>query len=323
MLRGVGYAIFACFLWGFIFVIPNWITGYSPIEIVLGRYLTYGIISFFLLFRKGPGKARQFPPKAWLMAFIFALCSNILYYLGIVAGLVLASPSVTVVIAGLAPIVVALYGNWHVREISYTRMILPCLWVLAGLILVNLSDLMQTETTSAIQSYIVGVSSAVGALVVWSLYAVHNARFIKRNPGLPTEDWVSVIGIATFICSILVLIACLSLGDGIIDLNRFTTWSTDLQRYLIGVGILGFLASWLAFYLWNQAGLYLPVSLLGALVIFEPLFGMVFVYIFEWKLPGWKEILGVLLMISGTLYALDQFKRHGYKAPLPAQENES
>jgi drug/metabolite transporter (DMT)-like permease len=315
VVRGVVYAIIACFLWGFIFVIPSMITEFSSLEIVLGRYITFGIISSFLLFRKGFETVRLFSYRDWTLAFLFAFGSNVLYYLGIVLSLDLASPPVTVVIAGLAPIVVALYGNWHVREISYKNMILPCLWIFSGLILVNYSDLMNVRATSSIQAYIIGVTLAFLALFSWCAYAVHNARFLKKRPGLPPESWVSVLGVCAMLSSLFLWIVFALLDTNKVQVQHYIVWSSALRDYLLGVGFLGIISTWLAFFFWNRAGIYLPVSMLGPLVIFEFVFGLLMIYIFEWRLPTWQVIIGVLLLLSGTLYALYTFKKKAYKLP--------
>jgi drug/metabolite transporter (DMT)-like permease len=315
MVRGVIYAIIACFLWGFIFVIPSTIKGFSSIEIVLGRYIVFGIISSLLLFRKGFATFRLFKYHDWLLAFIFASASNVLYYFGIVMSIKLASPPVAVMISGLAPIVVALYGNWHVREISYSNMFFPCLWIVSGVVMVNVSDLMKTSSTSSIQAYIVGVAIALVAVFSWAAYAVHNARYLKMRPWLPADSWVSLIGLCSMLTCLVIWSILASIEGDAVQIEHYLVWSNELARYWMGVGFLGIVCTWLAFFFWNRAGLYLPVSMLGPLIIFEFLFGFLVVYIYEWRLPTWKVWLGIVLLLTGTLYALYTFRNKAFKVP--------
>lgn len=51
MLLGCFFALLACFVWGAIFVVPEYLSDFTGLEIALGRYLVYGSLSllFFLL----------------------------------------------------------------------------------------------------------------------------------------------------------------------------------------------------------------------------------------------------------------------------------
>ncbi|MCP5470241.1 MAG: DMT family transporter [Chlamydiales bacterium] len=308
MLRGILFAVAACFVWGFIFVIPNWLLSFTPVEVVLGRYITYGIFSIILLLRKGWKIPLQFPPKAWLTALLFALCSNIFYYFGVVWGLRYASAPLTVLIVGLAPIVIALYGNWHVREISFKHLILPCAWIASGVILVNVQQFEGALTTGEFKEYVVGLFGIFVALAGWSVYVVHNARFLKKNSQLPVTEWASVIGTATLFLSLTIAAFFFFIAKREVEIAHFDHFSKSLLGFILGVSTLGVASSWGGCYLWNRASTFLPVSLLGPMMILETVFGLLFVYLAEFHFPSWVETIGILMLISGMLYALHVFK---------------
>lgn len=308
MLRGILYAIAACFVWGAIFIIPNLLLSFSSVEVVLGRYIIYGIFSTILLLRKGWKIPIQFSLKAWFVALVFSLCSNIFYYFGVVWGLRFASAPITVLVVGLAPIVIALYGNWHAREISYKHLILPCIWMAAGIVLVNITQFDLSEDKGNLKEYFVGLFGILVALVGWSVYVVHNARFLKKNPQLPVTEWTSVIGVMTLFVSILIALFFLFAMKSEINLAHFQTWSLPLFWFLLGIGILGIACSWGGCFLWNRASSYLPISLLGPLMVLETIFGLLYVYLVEFQLPSLMEAIGILVLISGLLYALHLFK---------------
>jgi len=48
MIEGVGLRVISCFIWGLIFIVPQFMSGFSPIEIALGRYFFYGIASLLI-----------------------------------------------------------------------------------------------------------------------------------------------------------------------------------------------------------------------------------------------------------------------------------
>lgn len=308
MVRGILYATFACFVWGFIFVIPNMLLDFTSVEMVLGRYTAYGVFSLVLLLRKGWKIPLQFPLRAWLVAFIFSLISNILYYFGLVWGLRYASAPVAVLIVGLAPILIALYGNWHVREISYKHMILPCLWIASGVVLVNVSEFTKVSGGLEFTQYAAGILGVIVALLAWSLYVVHNARFLKKNVHLPVQEWASVIGAVTLVLSLIIAAFFLFVVHSEIEVAHFSSWSLKLFWFILGICILGIVSSWGGCYLWNKASSYLPVSLLGPLMILETLFGLIFVYLVALRWPTLTEGIGILILISGMFFALHIFK---------------
>ncbi|MFN0065790.1 MAG: DMT family transporter [Chlamydiales bacterium] len=312
MLRGTLYALIACFVWGFIFIIPNLLLNFSSVEVVLGRYITYGIFSCCLLFRKGTKILRLFPPKAWLVALIFSCLSNLCYYFGVVWGLRYASAPLTVLIVALAPIVIALYGNWHVREISYRHLIFPCVWITAGVVLVNITEMDWSFSQNTVQEYIVGLFGIFVALMGWSLYVVHNARFLKKNSHLPRNEWASVIGSMTLVLSLFIALFFLFVVRQEIVISRFTHFSSELLKFIAGVTVLGVACSWVGCFFWNKASTYLPVSIMGPYMIFETLFGLLFVYAFELHVPSWMELTGIAVLLSGILFALMIFRSRKY-----------
>jgi len=308
MSRGILFATCACLIWGFIFIIPNMLMSFNSVEVVLGRYISYGIFSVAVILRKGWKIPMRFPPKAWLTAVLFAMASNILYYFGVVWGLRFASAPVTVLIVGLAPIVIALYGNWHVREISYKHMILPCIWIGIGVILVNITEFAAQAVSRDLREYAVGMFGVIVALFGWSFYVVHNARFLKKNVHLPVEEWSSVIGTVTLLLASLIACFFIFVVKAEVEIAHFATWSKELVGFIVGASFLGIACSWGGCYLWNRASSYLPVSVLGPLMILETIFGLIYVYAYNLQLPSFVELLGIVLLISGLFYALRVFK---------------
>lgn len=308
MLIGFFFAISACFVWGLIFVIPEILIAYSPMEIVLGRYAFYGMWSTLLLFRKGLGSLRRYSTHAWMTAFIFALASHILFYIGIVIGIRYTSAPLTVLVLGMTPILIAFYGNWQTREVSFKSLIIPAVWIATGMILVNLAEIDWTFTTYSLQQYLLGLLGIIGSLISWSWYAVQNARFLKDHPEIASNEWATAIGVATF-CWIVVLGTIFSLASDGINLAKLFTWSDSTLTFIAGVATLGIVCSWMGCFLWNRASTYLPVSLMGPFLIFETVFGLIFVFLYAFRFPTFMEILGVISMLSGILLSIYLFRK--------------
>ena len=310
MFRGFIYALGACVVWGLIFVIPHFLTDFSAVELTLGRYLSYGLLSAVLLFRRGTWHARRFPLKAWGWAMMFALVANMFYYLAVVVGLRYVSAPITVLLLGMCPILVAFYGNWHSREISFKKLIFPSAWIVLGLGLVNFTEIDWTFQVQSFKEYFIGLLCVVSAIGGWSWYAVQNARFLKKHSNLPRGEWSTVIGVATLFW-VIVFGAIMVIGPWHeLDLPKFAHFTPENMHFLIGTLILGVICSWLGCYLWNEASSFLPLSLMGSLIIFETLFSLTFVFLMQRHLPSVYEYSGIAFMLTGILIAIRAISRN-------------
>lgn len=306
--KGFLFAVSACFVWGFIFVIPYFLKDFSPLEIALGRYFTYGVLSLFLLFRNGLTFLRTIPLNVWKKALIFGMFSNILYYVGVIVGLRYATSPITVLILAMAPVVVAIYGNFLAKEISFRSVAIPGFVICIGILLVNFSELKEGFVHDSLGLYILGVIAVIVAMFSWSWFAVHNARFLKNNPPIPHGQWSTLIGVATLGWVILAAIACIAFGGSeLIDVRR-CFGSTSLS-FWAGITFLGVFCSWLGCYLWNQASARLPLTIAGPLVIFETIFSLLFVYILENRLPSFLEFSGIFFILGGVVFSVLLFRR--------------
>ncbi len=305
MLKGILYALIACFIWGLIFIIPQFMEGYSSLEIALGRYLFYGLISSLIFFKSRLSGACRYPRQIWMKALGFSLAPTMGYYIFLVLSLRYATPAICALILGIAPITIAFYGNWKSKETAYTNLITPSILILVGLIVINVPQLMETTSPS---TYLLGLMYAVLALGSWTWYVVANSRFLKTNLRVSSNDWATLNGIATLFWVLILGIYLIGFSDGSL-LIKYTTFDPAMKHFLIGTAILGTLCSWVGGSLWNRASFHLPVSLAGQLMIFETLFGLLFVYVGEYRLPNFSESLGTVFLLGGVLYGIRSFSK--------------
>ncbi len=313
MFQGIIFALAACFVWGLIFVVPQFMTGFTPIEVALGRYVMYGGISVLIFCKSTLQGKFRYSRSIWLKALSFSFVSTIGYYTCVVLALRYASPSVCVLILGISPITIALYGNWKEKETSFRGLAIPSALILLGLIIINAPHL---ETCASNSSYVLGLFCAVLALIGWSWYVVANTRLLnqetavsvlKKESSLNPSDWPTLIGVAALFW-VLVLGVFLSVFfEDQIHMEKYFTPHPDLTGFLIGSAILGILCSWVGAFLWNRASLALPVSLAGQLTIFETLFALLFVYIIEGHLPPLTEGIGMGILLIAVVYGIRQF----------------
>lgn len=300
MARGIIFAFLACFIWGWTFIIPRLIDGFTFLEVVLGRLFFYGVASTpFLLREWGRGRF-HYPPYIWRYAslFAFTLCIG---YCNVVLALRYASPAICALIIGLSPITISLYGNWKQREFPFSSLLIPSILILSGLLMVNIPNL---QTSHSLLDYSLGLLFAAVGLACWTWFAVHNSRFLKDNPHVPSDHWCTLIG---FTCLFWVFIlSCLWVLwlPPHANFDRYLVLNSSLLRFFAGCATLGIICSWLGGFFWNKASFYLPVSVAGQLIVFETIFGLLFVYILQGSIPPILECTGIALFIGAVCYSL-------------------
>lgn len=301
MFKGIAFALSACLIWGLIFVIPEFMEGFSPIEIALGRYFFYGIVSLFILLKLRIRGLCSYPADVWMRAFKYSLVITIFYYTCVVLAVQHASPAMCALILGISPITIAFYGNWQQKECSFRSLVLPSVLILAGLIIINAPKLAESESRD---NYLFGMVCSFLALLAWSWYVVANSRFLKDNPHVATHNWSTLIGVAT-LCWVIVFAAIVwGFFEEFLELDKHFTYGMELTNFLMGCAVLGLLCSWVGAFLWNTASIHLPVPLAGQLTIFETIFGVIFVYALEKDLPPQQECIGIALLLSAIIYGI-------------------
>jgi drug/metabolite transporter (DMT)-like permease len=304
MLMGFIYALGACLLWGTIFVAPQFLPEYSPMEVALGRYFSFGLFSLVLLFIK---KIPKYPFQFWFVAASYGLIANVLYYIGVVIGVRYATPPVAVLVIGMCPVVAAIYGTWGTKELNFKGLILSCMIMTFGIILVNIMEVDWSFSRYSFKEYLFGLGGSFTALMTWGWYAVQNARFLKKNPTLSRTDWASMIGVSTLFW-VLILGTLLSFGDTI-DLRKFNVLSLSLFKYFGITTFLGIVCAWVGCFFWNKASSILPISLMGPMIIFETLFGLFFCFLCEKRVPSTIEFAGIVAMIVGIYLCIAQARK--------------
>lgn len=323
MRLGIFLAVLACFIWAFNFIVPQFVPTFSPIEIALGRYFVYGVLSIGVFIFHKNMKLSKYSPRCWGQAFIFALLSNVLYYISLVFALRYATAPVTVLLLGMTPVVVALYGNWKGKECSYRSLVLPCLAVVLGIVLVNISEIDWSFKKYSLIQYSFGLSCALFSLFSWSWYAVHNARFLKRNVHIDKLEWATLLGITSLIWTLFFVLCFEAFRSSQIDLLKIVQPNMATFVYWCLVLFLGFFCSWIGVILWNLASAYLPVSLMGTLIITETLFGLTLVYLADHKLPTLLEAVGASIILIGIYLCIRVFKKsaRSFDTPAAPQDN--
>jgi len=298
MLKGIIFATAACFVWGFVFVIPGFMSSFSSFEVAIGRFAFYGLVSSLLFLSQCSRGSLIHSKSIWLRALFYSLVSNFVCYTCLVLSLRYSSPPIVALILGLSPISIALYGNSQKEELSFRALLWPGLLVVAGLLFLHTPTF---EADTSLSSSLLGMLCGFCTLAIWSWYVVANSKFLKKNQEISPSDWSTMIGVSALFWA-LFFIAILQLF--FVEepaLKKYSLENPFFGHFLIGSAILGLVCSWAGAYFWNQASLHLPVTLAGYMTVLETIFGILFVYIIEGAPPSLSEVVGIALLLSAVL----------------------
>ena len=303
---GILYALGANLLWGLAFVIPKLLSSFTSIEITLGRYFFYGIISLGLLLWLERKSLRNYR-NIWFTAFLFAFAGNIGYYFCVVFGIKYIGRPITTLVIGVLPITVSLYGNWLQREYPFSRLFTPIVLIFFGLIIVNFLGINWTQGSEKITvpQRLLGFLSSLTALVLWTWYGVANSIFLKNHPQLSSSTWSTLVGVSTLFFVLIIMLMMALSGNELVNIERYIRLDNELLLFLFGSLILGIAVSWCGTLLWNKASALLPVSLVGQLIVLETISGLTYVFIADSKLPSAFELFGILMIIGGVLLGMN------------------
>lgn len=300
LIAGVLNGLGAGMLWGLVFVVPRFLTAFTPVEITLGRFGAYGLLSLGLLLRQVlRHKTGRYSPKIWRMALLLGLTGNLGYYYCVVQGIQWAGAPITILTIGALPVTIAVAGNLLQRQYQFAKLLPPLGLIAIGLLTVNLPVLMLASSQTLGQQ-LLGLGFALSALGCWTFYGVANARFLQRHPQISAGDWSNLLGVSTLLLCVLMLPLLHWTSPTAVNWSHFATWNRTLIAYLVGSLILGLVVSWGSTLLWNRASTLLPVALTGQLIVFETIFGLLYVFILERRWPSGYELLGGLLLLSGV-----------------------
>jgi len=292
MLTGVMAGLGAGALWGLIFVMPRMLGDYSGVDMTAGRFVAYGVLAACVM---ALGWRRR--PRPTLRQAGAALGLSILgfsaYFLLLVLAIQDAGTEVPTLIIGTIPLWVMLLG----KPVALRwRGLLPGLVLtLAGLLLM----MSATQSGPAGQGghFYRGVALACAAMASWTLFALLNAAWLKRNPQVNATDWANWLGIAAGLGAFLLWWVAGS------DLPKLAA-QPDLGLFAFLCLSTGFGSAWLATILWNLASQRLSASLCGQLIVSETVFALLYSFAWDGQWPSLVQLAACALFILGILASI-------------------
>lgn len=291
----------ACACWAYSFIVPIVLKNYSSSEISIFRYLFYGFFSGIFYLTKN--KKGEVSLKEWFIAFIFALIGNTLYYSILIIGIDFAGAGISVAIAGMVPITVALLGNLILKEYKMSKIIFPLFISLCGVMIINYTNFISGGNFT--KKSFLGIVACIISLILWSCYGVANSEFLKKNRNIDSAKWTNMIGIMCFVQAII--------WGGLelkFNSNNFCNFTNVSNIFILcfWTASLGIISSWLATIMWNIGSEKLPVTLAGQIIVMEPICGLVYVFLVQRIIPSYTELIGYTICILGVILTLKKIK---------------
>ncbi|MBV7534279.1 DMT family transporter [Duganella sp. sic0402] len=305
MLNGVLCGLLAGALWGMVFVAPEFLRAFSPLEMACGRYLAYGLIAAALMSTRLPPLLRRLD-RSDIMAMVkHALAGNIVYYMLLALGVKFAGVAATSLIIGVLPISVTLMGQKDHGSVPIKQLMLPLMLVAAGIACINI-DVFTHDTGNGIplDGKLFGVLCAAGALACWTWYSVDNARYLKRNPHFSSGEWSALYGVSSGVIALAIALVALIFFHADVSGAAGAASGRDWSLFWIVNAVIALGASAIGNHLWNIASRKVPLTLSGQLILFETLFALLYGFVYKQQFPRTLEIAAMLLLVAGVMWSV-------------------
>ena len=306
MISGVLYALLAGLMWGLIFVGPLIVPEYPAVLQSMGRYLALGLIALPIAWL-GRARLRQLVRKDWVTALTLTMMGNLIYYVCLASAIQRTGAPVSTMIIGTLPVVIPVFANllYSQRDgkLSWWRLSPALVLIGIGLLCVNISELNQGLPDFSGWRYGSGIALALISVVCWAWYALRNARWLRENPDKHPMMWATAQALVTLPVSLLGYIAaCLWLNGQTPD---FALPFGPRPGVFIGLMIaIAVLCSWVGALCWNVASQKLPTVILGPLIVFETLAGLLYTFILREEFPPLLTVSGIALLMVGVVIAV-------------------
>ncbi|MEN3951091.1 DMT family transporter [Iodidimonas sp. SYSU 1G8] len=282
---GILLMIGTCAVWALAFVAPLALPHATAMEVTLGRTVAYGLISLMLFDLR---RALRLPPAVLWRAFVYAMTGNVLYYFLLVLGMQWAGAAMGVLIIGMAPVTVTIAGRLQHGMGALKPLAVPLVLFCGGVVLANTGGTDFTAASSELAP--LGMAAIFAALVMWTWYAIVNARFLQETRLVTPGEWSSVVGLVSLAAALIALPIAWSTG-----LARLPTQigGGELAMLALWSVLLGGGSTWLGTVLFNMASKLLDLTILGQMIIFEAVFGMIYVFAAVGEAPSVQEVAGI------------------------------
>lgn len=290
--KAIASGILSGAFWGTPFLAPLILTQYSSVEIAFARFFIFGIFSLLFLPRLII-LVRTFSLIDFIQAILICATGFWLYTIALFTGVKLTNGVVSALIVGTLPLTITLFSKPQFNH----KLILGLTFISIGIIVLLMLPFLFTHNFSSLHHiHLSGIVSLLLALAMWTWYAIANSQFILKHPTMKSLDFSSLMGIISMIFMLPIFLYSHSLAS--------ITAHSQFPHFIFWGIILGIGASWLANFFWAYCCQNTPPSIYGTLIVSETVFGLLYSFIYQQRLPYSNELIAIILLISGVIITI-------------------
>jgi len=275
--------------WGAVFLAPELIRGFTPLQLAVARYLAYGALALLLIAPRLGRALAGIGRREWLALGGLSLIGNLVYYVLLAGAVQLGGVAMTSLVIGFLPVAVSVIGSRRHGAVSLRHLWLALALATLGIACIGWQAL-AADAGQAGRQPLPGFALAIGALISWSAYAVLNRGWLERLPQMSAHDWNLLTGLATGALALLLawpaFASVAEAGHG----AREWAWFVGISASL------ALLASIIGNAFWNRASRLLPLTMVGQMILFETLFALLYGFVWELRWPSALEWLAMALV---------------------------
>lgn len=295
---GIACGVGAGALWGLVFLAPELVRDFSPLQLAIGRYLAYGILSAALVAPRWRTLLARLTRREWLSLAWLALAGNTLYYILLSTAVQTGGIAMTSLVIGFLPVAVTIIGSRDRGAVALPALTPSLLLCAAGAACIGWQAIAMPAG-----GRVIGLACAIGALASWTAFAVGNSRCLARLGHVSAHDWNLLIGLVTGAQAVMLVPATLLLEP----IRHGTAAWLTFAGVSIGVAVF---ASIVGNALWNRMSRLLPLTMVGQMILFETLFALIYGFLWEHRLPRPLEIGAFGLVVASVLSCVAAHRRH-------------
>ncbi|MCE2578210.1 DMT family transporter [Gluconacetobacter entanii] len=297
LLAGLGNGLAAGACWGLVFIAPAMMPDFTALQLATVRYLMYGFFSVALVLPRWRRLAACIPQGGRAALLGLGLTGNLGYYILIAMAVRLCGINITSIITGFLPVIVGILGTREGDSPGLRRLVPSMLLMVAGISLTALQALHApgagTDDPRVDMAHLLGFLCAIGGLASWSIFALANARWLRRLSDTSAGDWGLLTGVATGVEALFVIpFAC----HGAMS-HPPSRW----VAFIVLGAFIALVSSLLGGIFWNRTCRLLPMTLCGQMAVGETLFALFYGCLWTGRWPTAMEGAAVLFLVLSVV----------------------
>jgi len=290
---GVGCGVAAGALWGLVFLAPQLVREFAPLQLAAARYLAYGLFATALIAPRWRRLTRGLGAREWGALVWLSLLGNIIYYVLLASAVQLGGIAMTSLIIGFLPVAVTLIGSRDQGAAPLMRLAPSLVLGTAGILCIGWQSLGSIDAGLR-PGGLVGLACAIGALASWTSYAVGNVRWLVRVRHISSYDWNLLTGVVTGGLALLLLPPALLIGAQSHEAGAWLRFAGVAAGVALCASIIGNAC-------WNWMSRLMPLTMVGQMILFETLFALLYGFLWERRLPTTLESVAIVLVVASVL----------------------